>query len=552
MGSRFGPQSAWIGVALGFFLMSGTVSIGCVNRTGEPLPPGLMSFPIAIEISPDLDAAGRPEHLFVTSSNFALQYDSGNVQSYDLELLVEGLFEGCVQEWVIPGCDEADCTCDPLTELNCVPTPPGIQDRCLEDDFEGDISGAECACQPDAADDSCTPVPPDRCSVVPTNVQFRDPDSAALKLVRVEGLIAGEVKIGSFSDGLDVGTDGRRLYVPVRSDANITWIEVNAEGQLDCGGGFGTRHTCVGKFRAGASELVDPTLDISFPPDPVDVYVGELSSDFAPPGQEDDPAFNGDYILVAHREGRASLLLDQVPQSETSSGTERRPRLAATIDGLAPEQVTITYEPGARRAWIPSALEAVIVRLGIGIDGDPAQSSLFDAGPLFVTGLDFGTSQRDIQFDSRPGRNLAYIVSRSPESLVVARTDVAGGNLDMVDQISACRDPSRVQVAEVPARGESVLLAFVSCFLSRRVQVIDTDRFQGITTLTNISGAFEFAIDQARLLLYTADFSTSVLRVADLRPLVRCLEGGSTAPEECSPQLLGLVGFPQPVSELPR
>jgi hypothetical protein len=73
-----------------------------------------------------------------------------------------------------------------------------------------------------------------------------------------------------------------------------------------------------------------------------------------------------------------------------------------------------------------------------------------------------------------------------------------------------------------------------------------------LTTLTNISGAFEFVIDGPRLLMYTADFSTSVLRVADLRPLVSCLEGGSMAPEECAPQLLGLVGFPQPVSELPR
>ena len=107
-------------------------------------------------------------------------------------------------------------------------------------------------------------------------------------------------------------------------------------------------------------------------------------------------------------------------------------------------------------------------------------------------------------------------------------------------------------MAEVPARDGTVVLAFVSCFLSRRVHVIDTDKFQGVTTLTNISGAFEFVIDGPRLLMYTADFSTSVLRVADLRPLVACLEGGSMAPEECAPQLLGLVGFPQPVSELPR
>jgi hypothetical protein len=100
---------------------------------------------------------------------------------------------------------------------------------------------------------------------------------------------------------------------------------------------------------------------------------------------------------------------------------------------------------------------------------------------------------------------------------------------------------------------DTVVLAFVSCFLGRSVQVIDTDNLQGVTVLTNISGAFEFAIDRPRRLIYIADFSTSVLRVADLQPVIDCLESDSTDPaEECSPRLLGLVGLPQPVSELPR
>ena len=559
MRSRFGPQGGSFGVALGFFLISGMVSTGCVNRTGEELLPGLMSFPIAIELSPDTDAEGNPRFVYVTSSNFALQYSAGNVQAYDLGKLVDGIVTGCVSRWELRECRDLgldptlpECQCDPLTEINCVPTRPGIKNSCLEDDSELDINGPECACEPDPDDETCTEVPPDRCSVVPLGLRFRDPANAALKLVRVAGLITGEVEIGSFSDGLAVSTTGRRLYVPVRSDANITWIDVNEEGRLRCGGDFEERHTCMGKYRDGAGEKVNPSVDISFPPDPVDVYVGDLSDDFAPPGEEDDPLYNGDYVLVAHRDGHASLLIDQVPQPGINPTEEKRPRFAATLDELATEQVTITYQPDSKIAWIPSARQNVVVRVGIGIDGDPTQSYMFDAGTLFVTGLDRGTSNRDILFDPRPDRDLAYIVSRSPEALVVARSNVAGGDLNMIGQIPTCRDPSRVQLAEVPARGGTVVLAFVSCFLSRRVHVIDTDKFQGLTTLTNISGAFEFVIDGPRLLMYTADFSTSVLRVADLRPLVSCLEGGSMAPEECAPQLLGLVGFPQPVSELPR
>ena len=522
MGSRFGPQGASIRFALGFLLTFGTVSTGCINNSGEPLPAGLMSFPIAIELSVEASPTDPPKYAYVTSSNFGLQYNSGNVQSYDLDKVVEAINTGCVGA--------------------------GIKDECLQSDFEGDVTDPSCDCDPET-DVDCTAIPPDRCSVVPANLRFRD-QGAALRLIRVEGLIRGEVQIGSFSDGMGVSTDGRRVYVPVRSDANLTFIEVNAEGQLSCGGEFGENHACTGPYRSGSAEQVNPSVELFLPPDPVDVYVGDLAADFAPaPG---DPAFQGDYILMAHREGKASMFFDQLRPGGPEP--QKRPRLAATIDELAPEQVTITYEPGAKRAWIPSAEVAAIIRMGIGIDGDPTQSYLFDAGPLFVSGLDSGASNRDIRFDPRPGRNLAYIVSRSPEALIVARSDVAGGDLNMVGQISTCRDPSRIQVAEVPVpgRADTVLLAFVSCFLARSVQVIDTDRFQGITILTNISGAFEFAIDAPRLLMYTADFSTSVLRVADLRPLVACLAGGSTGPEECAPTLLGLVGLPQPVSELPR
>ena len=105
MGSRFGPQGAAIGFALGFLLISGTVSTGCINRRWEALPAGLMSFPIAIELSVDQRYRRQsPEYLYVTSSNFGLQYNSGNVQSYDLEKVVEAINTGCISAWRDPEC----------------------------------------------------------------------------------------------------------------------------------------------------------------------------------------------------------------------------------------------------------------------------------------------------------------------------------------------------------------------------------------------------------------------------------------------------------------
>ena len=562
MGSRFDPQSASVRIALGFLLISGALSPGCINKDGEPLPGGLMTFPIAIELSLFEDADGKPKFVYVTSSNFALQYNSGNVQSYDLNMAVAAIETFCMGPGIRQICLEPDysgdvsdpsCACEPLSEPDCVPTGTGVLEACLEDDYQGDVNDESCACNPffdkGTGADACVAIPANRCTVVPAGLQLSTPN-AALKVIRVEGLLPGEVEIGSFSDGMGLSTDGRRIYVPVRSDANLTFIDTNEEGQLRCGGEYGQIHVCSSAYRSGSSELVNPSEELILPPDPVDVYVGDLAADFGSSSAPDDPAFRGDYILMAHREGKASMFFDQL----RPGGPEplKRPRLAATIDGLAPEQVTITLEPGTKRAWIPSAEAAVVIRLGIGIDGDPTQSYLFNAGTLAVSGLDTGAQNRDIVFDPRPDRNLAYIVAKAPQALIVAQSEASGLNLSMIGQISACRDPSRIQLGEVPTGDGTVLLAFVTCFLSNNVLVIDVDRLQGITLLTNISGAFEFVIDGPRLLMYMADFSSSVIRVVDLRRLVKCLEEGSDGPEECAPQLIGLIGLPQPVSELPR
>jgi len=570
MGSPLGPQGGVSLCSLGFLLISGVFAVACVNKTGETLPPALMTFPIAIELSLETDEP--PDYVFVANSNFALQFNTGTVQSYDLQILNEaidstGQFagEGCVGAGFLNACVEARVS-------------DGIEDRCLDG---SETSGCECdpgtepSCTPcdcDRETDGCDPVPPDRCSVLPPQLEERD-QGALLKTVIAPGVLISEAEIGSFADGLGISTQGNRLYIPVRSSASLAYVDVQpTTGLFDCGSGFVERQSCDPQFRTGSSEQANPDPDarVEVPPDPVDVFAGNLAEDFAPPGEESAPAFQGDYILVAHREAEASLYLDQSDPVGEPVGPDTQPRIVAALDGLADEQVTVTYQPGAKKAWISSQLTNQVVRVGVGIGDDPLQSDLFNAGTFFVTGLDRGDNMRDIQFDPRSDSNLAYLLSRSPQSLVVARSNASGSQLEVVDQISVCRGPSRLKLVELPARGTMVLTAFVSCFDQRMVQIVDLDLLQSVTILTNISGSFEFVVDALRSRIYVADFSTSVLRIADLTPTLACLEGSTTGTggtgggggaggsgggeetPECSPRLLGLVGLPQPVSEFPR
>ncbi|MEM7136897.1 MAG: hypothetical protein AAF500_09985 [Myxococcota bacterium] len=534
MGSRFGPRGGSSVFSLGFLLMLGVLAGGCVNKDGETLPPGLMTFPIAIQLS-QADGDDPPGFVFVANSNFALQFNTGTLQSYDLDVMNAALdstgdFEGigcagagflniCLQRGVAGGIREScvpelggeqvsDCECVPMVEPDCVP----------------------CSCDPSQTDGlQCDPVPADRCSVLPTQLALRD-QGALLSTVVAPGLLPSEVQIGSFADGLSLSSQGDRLYLPVRSNSNLTYVDVDANGILTCGADpSAVVQSCSAVYRDGASVQANPNAPepVVLPQDPVDVFSGSIREDF---GADAD----GDYILMAHREGEASLFLDQDVDGE------RRPRIVATIDELAAEQVTITLEPPSNinenapktgTAWISSQLTPFVSRVGVGITDPIDESSLSNVGTLIISGIDTGDSMRDIQFDPR-GNGLAYLLSRSPESLVVAQRQAAGDQLNVVAQTSVCEGPSRVKLVELETRqGDPVLTAFVSCFNQRQIEIINLELLQSITVLTNISGAFEFAVDPARERLYVADFSISVLRVADLGPLIDCLEaptGGGT------------------------
>ncbi|MBK6580959.1 MAG: hypothetical protein IPG17_33360 [Sandaracinaceae bacterium] len=86
--------------------------------------------------------------------------------------------------------------------------------------------------------------------------------------------------------------------------------------------------------------------------------------------------------------------------------------------------------------------------------------------------------------------------------------------------------------------------AFVSCFDSRDVYVVDLLTREVAAVMRGMSGPFEFEIDAVRERVYVADFRTSVIRVVDLAPMLACLDEPGMIDRECAPELLGLVGRP--------
>ena len=467
-----------------------SAALGC-GSDGAPPPPGRIYFPIALEVSDDFDGDGRGDFLVVANSNFDLRYNSGSLQTYDLEAIDRGL------------------------EENCRPLSPDERSECgiiAVEDAREDLG------------DSITPV---------------------------GGLIASEVLVGSFADGLGLvpSGDGARAYLPVRSEGDLSYVDMSAEGVLTCGGSqdstnlTGGRHECTDTFR-GAEAGASSEEGLLVPPDPVALVVG--------PRADRLPGVEGNYIVMAHRGGRLSLFW------ETATGA--RPQLVDTLEGLPNELVEIEADPVDGSLWVATAFDPVVPRVGVALGQTIDNSFLFRASDLAVTGIDTGGAglgdTRVVRFDPRPDVRRAYVLSRRPRAVLSVDVDGSVGALDVRAQIPVGFGPSRMEVAQFPdpadPAADGFTLAFVTCFDSRDLYVIDLDAERLVGIVRSLGGPFELAVDVARRRVYVGDFRSSVVRVLDLDPMFDCLTAGADrdVSMECSPQVLGFVGRPRAVQEL--
>lgn len=450
----------------------------CLSNPGEAPPTGLLLSPIATAMRQP--SSGAPTHLLVLNSNFNLRYAGGSLHSYDLDVLNATIDAACVAPRA--GLSDAECR-----------------------ETEG------CAV-------------PEACVVVPEQLERVDDAGGQLIVTTAPGLLVGEVRVGSYGSSVALDAAGERVYLGIRADADITVVDLEADGGLRCGGNAGEVHECDAAHRH-----VDQTLaaarGLSLQPDPLGLSVRPLADLVA--GEE------GSAIIVAHRSGTASFLIDR------GDGLT----MVDSIDGFSSELIAATLGPDGA-VWMPSALSPLIARIGVGLDGSAdiavEDGLLYNAGLARVAGVtgDGTLDARGVAFDSQ-GNTL--VLTRLPGTLVVAQGGLQpDGRLSVVDSVEVGVGPSRLRVVTLHGRE----FAFVSCFDSRDVYVVDLVARELTAVVRGMTGPFEFEVDTVRERAYIADFRTSVLRVVDLAPMLACLDEPGVPGRECAPQLLGLIGRP--------
>jgi DNA-binding beta-propeller fold protein YncE len=309
--------------------------------------------------------------------------------------------------------------------------------------------------------------------------------------------------------------DRERLYVAVRGDGSVTWFDLDARGGLSCGSG-GAGSLCDDAHRVGIDGASSP-LGNRLPPDPSALAV--------------DPSRG--WIMVSHQStdatlARASLLADR--GARAGSPANAAPVVLNTLTGVTPGLSAVALipnsNPAARSTWVATSRTDAVLNFFQAYPGNPAlQDStpfLYRSAAVGITGLNRGVDSRSVIMDPAPGASRMYVVSRSPESLLVV--DLGAENPSQItirDVIPVPPGPSRLAASYDAATGRTQV--YVVAYDARRISVVDPAEHRIVSETSTNRGPHALVRDPNGEFLYVVDFLDNAVEVLDLR--ARTAEG---------------------------
>jgi hypothetical protein len=507
---------------LGASIWLSSLVCGCFKPDDGREPPlDRIYFPTGIALSPDGD------RLYLANSDWDLQFNAGSVQVYDAARLRSLLPVACESD--------ADCT---VAGQRCDSLP--------SDDGSGSERAPTYWCIEAASDDPCAGL-----GVQANGERLTSPGLCSPFDAR--SLLLGSVSVGAFATDLIYRSNpagGGRLFVPVRSDATLHWMDVagdaveSGRAEIDCG--QGSSGECDERHRRGNAPEESTEAGDELPIEPFGV----------------DASVDGTAIVVTHQtEGRVSLFVND--WAEPLDG----PRLSHILGGLPARPVVVTAIPVPEAARLDrlTATRAFGYRPGFWLafrgnpfvlllryfdsidspDGTPFLETAFadrlnTTAQSDVRGLAADPSRRaeceagcasdmtclatcsGIALDVYLSNSNAYI-SNVPASLLIGhstsirRAAVPNDRLEVSDVVAIDSGPSRTVVGQV--RGESGELerrVFITSFDGRSITIYDPDAGAIEARVLTGRGPAALAIDNVNAIGYVAHFTDSYVGIIDL------------------------------------
>jgi YVTN family beta-propeller protein len=430
-------------------LAIGTLT-GC-PANGEDLQPPRdeLVFPTALAVSPD------GSRLFAVNANSDLRWSSGSVVAFDLAGI-----EDLASRWLALPVEERGCQGQ-----------------------GGPLAGEPCSCDLD------------------------DPTILACDQAAVADPDAG-VRVGNFATDVavqDLGGGDLRLFIPVRGDPSVTWVDYR-DGALACDGTSEGFPLCDEERILGYED--DPTRELI--DEPFGVFVDSA----------------GEYAVITHLQRGAVSLID-APRDGTPVLVDALANLFAAdalgiqaAIGVAGRRLA---DPSPDDADLPETLLYVTSRtedrvqmLAVAPPRGSVPAQLVPAGFFFLNDVQPSNDSRDIEFSADGTR--AFMINRNPPMLHVMDTAPTPEGVpanQIIASVELCRDPANLTVAE-PGEGTRV---YVACFPEGQVWAIDPEAGQVEAIIPVGSGPHALVADPTRQRLYVGNFLDHSLAVIDLDPV---------------------------------
>jgi DNA-binding beta-propeller fold protein YncE len=531
--------------------------LGCfAPGSGVEPPQESIYFPVGLSLD------SKAEHLFIVNSDFDLRYNGGTVGSYDLAAIRALTPSPC-------GSD-GDCASDRFCDLTPTPENGGLPSRwCVP--RQGGAAGSPCGAfgESSVADRI---INPGRCGYV--NPERPQDGSNRMRV--------GSVGIGAF--GTDVVYRARpatappgppgRLFVPVRGDATLDFIDVDDNGVLDCGQPT-NGSDCDDRHRRGDNPDQENTRGLRLPPEPFGI----------------DATADARALVVTHQtESAVSLFVhewnDQGPDLEFVLGNLPTrpigvaavppPAIAVAKSILNDPGFLLTFGGAPQIALVRFFDEATLQPVS------PARPYLYVAGQVPIQANSVGDDSRGIALDASTRHSMevacasltgidpqsdcardpdctarctidpncdaqcasdpackdqytdclsvadkvpleVYVSNRAPASLLVGRTPLAQNAWPPEDlpefheSVPLTFGPSRVVLGDVRvSETEWETRVFVVAFDSRLIFIYDPARRRVEKEIRTGRGPHALAIDSRHGLGYVAHFTDSYIGVISL------------------------------------
>jgi hypothetical protein len=479
---------------------------GCFGPgEGVEVPQDQIYFPVGLA----LDKGAR--HLFVVSSDFDLQFNGGAVQSYDLDALHEALPRVCNEN--------ADCGGTACEAGLCLLS--GKETPCPQ----GDRAGADRL------------LFPGRCNAIDPTLLHLQVDKVKIGAFATDAILRERPDTDELGEPIldtaghqvpDGGTDlaPERLFVPVRGDSTLHWLDVTTDGLLQCGQS-NNAGACDDAHRAG-DDPTENTRGIKLNAEPFAIDADESGRTIAVTNQTTGTAslFVNDWKAPDGPQLRFALASSSIPSRPV--GIAAVPRVAADVGKDPDDAFMMTFRNSA---------QVRLFRFAPDGQSAPDRQFLVDGGGVAIDANSVGSDSRGIAIDPSTRKRAeaacngdaaclqtaalvpldVYVANRSPSSLLIGRSRPPLEYPYFFQALPLTTGPSRVVVGQVqtPA-GELETRVFVACFDSRRIFVYDPLRSRIETEILTGRGPHAVAVDPTRKLLYVGHFTDSYVGVYSL------------------------------------